>query len=510
MLREYQTTGIAQLRASLGCGNKRVVFYLATGGGKSVVATEVVKSALAKGKRVAFLVNRAGLVHQFSKHLTRAGIRHGILQSTNTRSLDAAVVVGTVQTAARRGLPMVDLAIIDEAHAVAGSKDYRNLIFKFNNIPWIGLTATPFSKGMAQTYAELHGEPLFQDMVVAATIQQLIRDGFLVDCEIFAPCDPDLTGVRMQKNAFGEMDYSESDLGKAVDRPDLIGDIVRHWKALANGKQTVCFATNIAHSKHIVEQFQASGIKAEHIDGYMDDEERGPIAKRFEAGETTILSNVAVLREGWDVPACEAMILARPTKSLIAWVQMVGRVLRPHEGKQVALVMDHSGTVHHLGYPTEDLPLSLCDGSKASTDKKRVEKPKKESKCPKCSFIKKTNICPKCGFKPEIKNTVVVEEGDLKAVKRATKTEKQGFFSEILWYAQQKGYKPGFAANQYREKFGVWPKGLHEMPKPAGPETLNWIKHKAIAYAKRKEAAAQGKSSVLQGLIRGKVNDANA
>lgn len=505
-LREYQTSGIGQLRASLGGGNKRVVFYLATGGGKSVVAVSIVAAALAKGKRVAFLVNRAGLVHQFSKHLTRAGIRHGILQSTNTHSLDAAVVVGTVQTAARRGLPMVDMAIIDEAHAVPGSKDYRNLIFKFNNIPWIGLTATPFSKGMAKTHDELQGEPMFQDMVIAATIQQLIRDGFLVDCEIYAPSDPDLTGVRVQKNAFGEMDYSETDLGKAVDRPDLIGDIVRHWHQLAKGKQTVCFATNIAHSKHIVEQFQAAGIKAEHIDGYMDDEEREPIAKRFESGETMILSNVAVLREGWDVPACEVMILARPTKSLIAWVQMVGRVLRPHEGKTVALVLDHSGTVHNLGYPTEDLPLSLCDGTKSASDAKRKTEKPKDRKCPKCSFIKKAHTCPKCGFTPEVKNTVVTEEGELKAVSRASKTDKQSFFSEMLWYANSKGFKPGFAANQYREKFGVWPRGLNEYPRPASLETMNWIKHKAIAFAKRKEKAAQQPESFLAGMIRGSGN----
>lgn len=489
MLRDYQQTGITKLRFSLGSGNKRVIFYLATGGGKSVVATAIVESALSKGKRVAFLVNRAGLVHQFSGHLTRAGIRHGILQSSNTHSLDAPVVVGTIQTAARRGLPPVDLAIIDEAHAVPGSKDYRNLIFRFNNIPWIGLTATPFSQGMAKPHDELHGEPLFQDIVVAATIQQLIREGFLVDCEIFAPTEPDLAGVRVQKNSFGETDYSESDLGRAVDKPDLIGDIVRHWRQLAKGKQTVCFATNIAHSKHIVDQFLAAGIKAEHIDGYMTDEERAPIAQRFKDGETTVLSNVAVLREGWDVPACEAMILARPTKSLIAWVQMVGRVLRPHEGKTIALVLDHSGTVHNLGYPTDDLPLRLCDGTKSAGEGRKIEKPK-DRKCPKCSFIKKTHVCPKCGFKPETQNKIISEEGELKAVSRAnkaSKADKQAFYSEILWYTQQKGYKPGFAAHQYRQRFGVWPRGLREAPIPTSQDTLNWIKHRAIAHAKRRE-----------------------
>lgn len=837
-LREYQISGIGQLRESLRRGNKRIVFYLATGGGKSVVATAIVKMARDKGKRVAFLVNRAGLVHQFSKHLTKAGIQHGILQSTNTHGIDRPVIVGTIQTAASRGLPDVDLLILDEGHAVPGSKDYKNLIFKFKGIPVISLTATPFSHGMAKRYDELDGEPLFQDIVVASTIRELIDQGFLVDCEIFAPSEPDLKGVRMQKNPFGEMDYIERDLGVAVDKPELIGDIVKNWFQLARGKKTVVFATNIAHSQHIVEQFQAVGIKAEHIDGYMTLDEREPIAKRFEQNETMILSNVAVLKEGWDVPDCEIMILARPTRSLIAWVQMCldenteiltrdgwkghdtiidndevaafssttgeikyeipseiirrkieqgesmmtiasphidvrvtgghdmlwlprkdahaanwrkttaqeladrksnytipvsgemnfngidltddqirflglfitdgthdksnnsiriyqsssqpksfhdyiisalqgcgfrygvrtvkrtgelskysdmivyqvsygnpinkeekhltgwkildgytdksispklfgmtirqfeiflealnlgdgkkftnikswvsqtlaittgndklmadrlqamsvtrgyrcnisehaynisplymayiskkqyacvggsnsekgrsrliserssslevvwcvttelgniitrrngkvaivgncGRILRPSLNKQVALVIDHSGTVHRLGYPTCDLPLELCDGSKASVEKKQAKEKPKERKCPKCHFVKKVHICPKCGFTPEKKSDVVIEDGELKAVVKVSKTEKQQFYSEMLCYAKMKGYKPGYAANQYRDKFGVWPRSLHEGHIQPSKTTLDWITYKAIKFANRKQA----------------------
>ena len=491
--RPYQQSGIDQVRISLGRGNKRVVFYLPTGGGKSVAATVVVQSAIDKGNRVAFLVNRAGLVRQFSRHLARAGIRHGILQSTNTHSLDAAVVVGTVQTAARRGLPMVDLVIIDEAHAVPGSKEYLNLIFRFNNIPWIGLTATPFSKGMAKTHDELHGEPLFQDMVIAATIQELIRDGFLVDAWIYSPSEPDLTGVKVQKNVFGEMDYSESDLGRAVDKPALIGDLVRHWLQLANEKQTVCFAANITHSKHIVEQFQAAGIKAEHIDGYMDDEERAPIYKRFEDGETTILSNVAVLREGFDVPACEVMILARPTKSLIAWVQMAGRVLRPYPGKDRAIILDHSGSAVHLGYPTDDLPLELDDGTpKKAGAGKQIEEAK-PTKCPACSYIKpaKVHVCPSCGLAPERQSNVEVQAGELVKLdrgKKPTSQEKRAFYSELLGYASLHGYKDGWAFHKYIEKFGLEPAWKKVVALP-GAAVLNWVKSRQIASAKRKESS---------------------
>jgi len=487
-LREYQIEGIQKLREAFRGGKQRVVVYSPTGSGKSVMAIEIIKMALARGKRVAFLVNRAGLVHQFSRHLDAAGIGHGILQSVNTHSLDSNVIVGTVQTAARRRLPPVDMTIIDEAHAVPGSKDYLKLIFAFNNIPWIGLTATPFSKGMAKTHPELQNEPLFQGIVVAATIRELIEQGFLVDCDIFAPSEPDLKGIRMSKNTFGEMDYNERELGEAVDKVELIGDIVKNWKKLAGGKKTVVFATNIAHAKHIAQQFRQAGVEAEQINGYMTEDERDQITHRFERGETAVLCNVAVLREGWDFPACAVMVLARPTRSLIAWIQMCGRILRPAEGKTTALIIDHSGTVHRLGFPTDDLPLELCDGNKKSETKAET-KELKERKCSQCHFIKKTHTCPKCGFTPVIPNKIKVAEGSLQAVQRVGKADKQRFYSELLCFAKMKGYKVGYAANQYRTKFGVWPRGLHEGHLQPSSLTLGWVQHQLIKFHKERQGA---------------------
>jgi len=278
-----------------------------------------------------------------------------------------------------------------------------------------------------------------------------------------------------------------------VDKPALIGDLVRHWLQLANEKQTVCFAANITHSKHIVEQFQAAGIKAEHIDGYMDDEERAPIYKRFEDGETTILSNVAVLREGFDVPACEVMILARPTKSLIAWVQMAGRVLRPYPGKDRAIILDHSGSAVHLGYPTDDLPLELDDGTpKKDGAGKQIEKAN-PTKCPACSYIKpaKVHVCPSCGLAPERQSNVEVQAGELVKLdrgKKPTSQEKRAFYSELLGYASLHGYKDGWAFHKYIEKFGLEPAWKKVVALP-GAAVLNWVKSRQIASAKRKESS---------------------
>jgi len=490
-LREYQENGILLVKDEMRKGNKRIVLYAPTGAGKSAMASAILKMAMAKGKKVAFLVNRKALVHQFSLSLDRQGIKHGVIQGQNTWGLDKSVLVCTIQTVARRGLSDVDFVIIDEGHAVPGSKEYREFIFGLGGKPVISLTATPFAKGMAKAHPELGNQPLFQSLVVVSTIKELIKQGYLVDCDIFSPSEPDLNGVKMQKNAFGETDYSEKELGAAVDKPDLIGDIVSHWLKLGKGKQTVVFATNISHSKHIVDQFVAAGVRAEHIDGYMEDHERDPIAKRFESGETTVISNVSVLKEGWDVPACEVMVLARPTRSLTVWIQMAGRILRPAEGKERALILDHSGSVHRMGYPTEDLPLELCDGSEKSVKKAKVKEERKEMKCPKCSFIKKTFVCGNCGHKPEQEHGVIHANGELKAVEKKVMgtAEKERLYAELLRLAEKRGWTQGRLSNVFRDLSGVWPNKYRNVESRApSSATIAAVQHLSIRFAKSKGA----------------------
>lgn len=492
-LRDYQTKAIDSCRDELRAGNNRIVLYAPTGAGKSVIAEALARNAVDRGKRVGIIANRIQLIRQLSERFTSAGIAHGIVQGENSHSTHLQVVICSIQTVARRGMPIVDFIIIDEGHACAGSKDYRKVIEHNSALPIIALTATPFSRGMAKRYQELGDEPLFHSLVVAATIRQLIDEGHLVDCDIFAPeQDPDLSGVRVQRNQFGELDYAETELGKAVDKPDLIGNIVCHWKKLANDKPTICFATNIAHSKHIVEQFQAAGVGAWHIDCYEDPEERERILAAFKRGEFTVLSNVALIAEGFDHPAAEVMILARPTKSLIRYVQMAGRILRPFHGKGKGLILDHSGSTHRLGYPTDDLPLELCDGTvrQCVTSEKSEPKPKK---CSSCGFMKppKVRACPKCDFAPERQSEVEVGEGQLVKVKRSKRTirpeTKQHVWSQLLFVAKQRGYSRGWASHKYREFFDVWPKGLRDVQATPTQELLNWIKSRAIAYAKRRD-----------------------
>ena len=471
------------------------MIYSPTGSGKTEIGMALIRGARLKHKRVAFLANRVHLIEQTSKRFAKSKIPHGIIQGDNTRDVFESVLVASIQTVARRGLPDVDLVIIDEAHAVAGSKDYRAVIAAAK-CPVIGLSATPFSRGLGKHYAELGGH-LFEQMVIAATIPELIADGFLVDVDVYAPSEPDMTGIKQSRNTFGEMDYSDADVGRAVDKPELVGDIVKHWFRLAKGTPTVCFAANIAHSMRIVEQFRAAGVAAEHIDCYTKDDERQAILRRIETGETQVICNVGILAEGWDFPACKTLILARPTRSLIRHIQMAGRVLRPHHSKERALILDHSGTVPRLGFPTDEFPLELDDGKPRQQKAGQKDQAERLPKpCPSCSYVKPAGVhqCPVCDFAPAKRSDIETAEGELVLLKRkAPKMEKQAFYSQLISIAEAKGYREGWISHKYREYFGVWPRGLEDVATQPTKEVYDFLKHLQIKHAKRATKSKEAK-----------------
>lgn len=332
-LRDYQVNAIQNLRAEIAQKKRRVMLSSATGSGKSRIMVEMAQSAARKGKRVVVLCDRIQLVQQMSSHFTAIGLHHGIIQADNSRAEYSPVIVASIQTVATRGLPDgTDLVLIDEAHGCAGREEFRKVIKRAMDSPKavvIGFSATPWSKGLAKHYEELGG-PLFESMVTTVSIDGLIEQGFLVDADVYAPHDPDLSGV---KTVAG--DYNEKQLGEAMNRPKMVGDIVTHWLKLANGLPTVCFATNILHSQSIAAEFVKCGVAAEHISCKTPDAERLAILARVSSGETKVICNAMLLTTGWDFPACRCMILARPTKSLVTYVQMVGRILRPHDNISV-------------------------------------------------------------------------------------------------------------------------------------------------------------------------------
>lgn len=488
-LRDYQTRAIEQLRQSLGAGHRRPVVQSPTGSGKTVIGAAIIRMAREKGNRVIFTVPSISLIDQTVERFRQNGIYDiGVMQADHEMTDGRMPIqVCSVQTLARRTIPKGDLVIVDECHNMFKFYDDWMSDPEWKTVPFIGLTATPWARGM--------GAPgRWDDLIIGTTTQELINLGHLSDFKTYAPSHPDLTGVRTMAG-----DYHEQDLGKAMNKRDLVADIVSTWIKLGEDRQTVCFAVNRLHAQHIKEQFVAAGVAAEYMDAFTKLEDRNDIIRRFGNGDVRVICNVGVLTTGFDADV-RCIILARPTKSEILYTQMIGRGLRTAPGKDHCLILDHSDTTLRLGFVTDIHHTKLNDGSKNSvTSEKRELLPKE---CPKCAYLKppKTRQCPSCGFIPDPKSQVEVTEGDLheitkgKKVKKTeyTMEEKQQFYSELLLHADQRGYKKGWAYFAYRDKFGVAPASSmsDRRARSVSPFTDSWIRARNIRKAKAKEKAA--------------------
>jgi superfamily II DNA or RNA helicase len=278
-------------------------------------------------------------------------------------------------------------------------------------------------------------------------------------------------------------------------RGTLVADAVTTWLERGEDRPTLVFAVDRAHAKSLQAKFQEAGIATEYIDAFVSREEREEIGKRFHAGTTRVVVNIACLTTGldWDV---RCIVLARPTKSEILFVQIVGRGLRTAEGKADLLILDHSDTHARLGFVDQIHHDQLDDGKpRKPAAKDRREEPL-PTPCPSCSFVKPARVrkCPSCGFEPQRQSAVTVGDGELielstRRPKAApTRDDKQAFWSMLLHQARARGYKRGWAAWVYKRKFNVWPVGLNDVLLPPSPEVASYIKASQIRFAKRRAA----------------------
>lgn len=476
-LRPHQERAINLIRHSFTRGNRCPVLQASTGFGKTLIAVDIIKQALAKGKRVLFVVDRVQLIDQTSEVFDNHNLHHGVIQADHWRVNSEPLQLASVQTLTRRKhKPMVDLVIVDEAHCMYESLS-KLITHTWNNLPFIGLSATPFTKGMGTVY---------DDLIVVETTQSLIDKGYLCDFIAYGSTQLDLSGIKTQAG-----DYNQKQLGERVNQGQIVGDVVSTWLKRGENRKTVCFAVNVAHSKSIVDEFLANGVSAAHIDAYTDSDDRDAILAKHDSGEIKILSNVGITTKGWDSPETSCLILARPTKSLMLYIQMVGRVLRTAEGKENAIILDHGRNIERLGFPTDDLPEYLCNGD--MKERKKREAKEKEEKlptpCPKCSYMSTAFVCPSCGHEPEIKPEVSVDDGELSKLEKTTSADKKQWYAMFLYHTRSKGFKDGAASYLYRDKFGVWPawkRGIE--PIPPSKEVSGFITHVNIKKRHKKKA----------------------
>jgi superfamily II DNA or RNA helicase len=454
-LRPYQAEAIARIHTRLREGIRRLLLVLATGGGKTVIAAHLVLGAVAEGKRVLFLAHRRELIHQAYAKFRAQGLSDrqvGVLMATDSRRRPGAPVqVASVDTLRRRAPPLADVVFVDEAHRSLAAT-YRGIAELYPNAVHLGLTATPYRRdggGLGDAYDEL---------VVVATVRQLIADGFLVEPRVFTvPRDtgPDVSGVRTKGG-----DYEEGALARAVDRPGLVGNIVHHWQELAEGLRTVVFAVSIAHSKHIVQSFREAGVAAAHLDGATPTDERDRILAALERGELRVVSSCGILSEGWDQPAVKCAVLARPTRSTGLYLQQVGRILRPWNGVR-AIILDHAGSVHAHGLPQDDRVFSL-------DPRQHIAQAAPVRACPVCSAMVplSTRVCPECDA-VLIEGNFMPEEAEGQLVEISQDKHERAEWDRFCALALERGYQPGWVYHRWKEKFGKEPPRSFRVPRPA-------------------------------------------
>lgn len=476
-LRPHQSKAMAMLGRSFMAGNNRIVLQMPTGAGKTRTAAEIVTGALRKGNRVCFTVPAISLIDQTVEAFEREGIDHiGVLQASHPRTDYAAPVqVASVQTISRRFLPECEVVVVDECHL--RFKAISEWMQQDGKRTFIGLSATPWARGMAEDW---------QDLVCPVSMQELIDAGWLSPFRVFAPSHPDLSGV---KTVAG--DYHEGQLGDVMGESRLVADVVETWLKRAEGRPTLVFAVNRAHARKIQEQFAASGVSMGYCDAHVDLVERQLLFDRMARGEIAGIVNVGTLTTGVDADV-RCVVMARPTKSEMLFVQCIGRGLRTAAGKDDCLILDHADNHARLGFVTDIHHDRLLTG-KEKLESKRAEKPENlPRECPSCGTLKTRGPCPSCGFKPERQSEIEFEEGELVEVApkqaKPTMADKQRWYSELLSIRNQRGRSAGWLAHAYRDKFGVWPRGLEERSATPSPEVLGFVKAKDIRFAKRREA----------------------
>jgi DNA repair protein RadD len=286
-----------------------------------------------------------------------------------------------------------------------------------------------------------------------------------------------------------------------MDRPKLIGDIVTHWHKFGERRRTVVFACNVSHSVHIKDEFIRSGVRAEHIDGSTPKPERDASLARLASGEIDVVSNCMVLTEGWDMPDVGCAILARPTKQMGLFRQMIGRVLRPAPGKSDAIVLDHSGAVFRHGFVEDPVEWVLDPDARAVSSKHQRRLEHQASRLVECSQCGSLRVagepCWHCGFLPAPPpRSVYVGDGELGLVdgsRRAKGTpadlaERTKWLAMFRSVAMERGYRPGWIAHKYRERFGHFPPfGAAPDPVPPTAECRAWVRSRMIAYARGRD-----------------------
>jgi len=503
-LRPYQADAFQAIRETVGQGVLRLVCQAPTGSGKTLLASAIVQGCLSKGNRLTFVVPAISLIDQTVEMFYHQGIREvGVIQANHpSTDWSKPIQVASIQTVRSRGVfPEAQVVVVDEVHQLhaahvkwmgrlEGEGADQRIVGAapgWEKVPFIGLSATPWTTGLGR---------YFQSLQVMSTTSELIEQGYLSKFKVFASDHPDLSGVRTVAG-----DYHEGQLTAVMQQEGLVANVVETWRTRHNKDKTFLFAVDLAHAQMLRDRFIDAGISCGYQDAKTPLAERAALKRAFHNGEVRIIANVGTLTTGVDYDV-RCLILARPTKSEMLYVQIIGRALRTAEGKDHALILDHTDTTSRLGFVTDIHHEHLSQG-KLDRNKPGLHKPPLPKPCPQCTALIPVGAktCPECGFERKIESKVYERDGELVEWDYFDRThgktndklfpytyeEKARFYAQLRGYGIAKGYKPGWAKLKYREKFGgAWPDWAWERhhPLPPGPEVTSYVKSRLIEWAR--------------------------
>lgn len=396
-LYDYQLDLVDKAR-KLFLDNQGVLIQSPPGSGKSVMIAEIVKKATDKQNRVLFIVHRKELIFQITQTLNKHGVDMDQVDVLSEKR--AKNILHKIQKPS--------IILTDETHH-SRAKTYQDIYSHFEGALRLGFTATPWrssGKGFTDIYSK---------MVEGPSVK------WLIDNQRLAPFDYKSVVLadteKLKKNSLGE--FTKSSMDKAIPKA-IYGNIVENYKRFADGQKTILYAHSVEASKAITQKFNDNGIHAAHADSQTPNNVREQIMDGFREGHIKVLCNVDLISEGFDVPDCTCVILARPTDSLVLYMQQAMRSMR-YQPNKVATIIDHVG--NYARHQLPDYPHNWNKYFNGYDKKQRKSEKDKEtiglSTCDVCFAVydSKLDECPNCGHKNEItKNEMEEVDAELTTI----------------------------------------------------------------------------------------------
>lgn len=451
-LRDYQEAAMREIAEAWVRLNAqrlapRILLVSRTGTGKTVIAGHFMSRVVAKGKRCIFAVRDRALIEQTSRHLDKIGVPHGVVAAGHRRvQASAPIQVCSIQTLVSRGeSPEADVIIPDEAHGVVCATS-RLVVDAHPRATILGLTATPERSDRSPLGGR---DGIFQEMVVVRrSFEALVADGALVDFDLEAPPKPT----------------------KELSQ-DPIDVLHKHGRTTwADGRprmrKTVFFARDKAHAKLLAEGARAAGFRCAAVD--CDSMTSAVDLARLSLPDhdrdaLDAIASVNMVKQGFDCPPIELLILATGFGSWGPWMQTLGRGLRPIPpelrgvfGKRRCLIFDLRGSVWLHGLPSEERPFSLTEGSRRDPSAPAIQQ------CKHCGAVfKPAPRCPRCKMAAPPQAAPIVRQkamARVTSVDVATQSQKRDAFEALCATARERSYKPKWIGVQFQNRFGHWPK----------------------------------------------------